>query len=535
MRTKPLTYLIIVFYALFLTNCANRGTPQGGPKDETPPEIEKSEPENFSVNFDSDEIKITFNEYVRIKDLQKHLIISPPLKTIPEITPLGTASKEINIKIYDTLIPNTTYAFNFGESIVDNNESNPYPFYRYVFSTGDYIDSLEVNGMIIDAFDKNPEEFVSVMLYEVDSTFSDSIVYRQKPKYITNTLDSTNTFQLQNLKAGKYMMIAMKDNNTNYTFEQNEDKIGFLRNYITLPTDSVYTISLFKENLDFNIQRPKLISGNKIAFGMEGDNKDVNFELLSNAPENYRYRIMNDLKSDTLYYFYMPDIKEDSLLFRVSKGDITDTLKARLWQLPKDSLSFSAFPSGTIDFLEPFKVRGNVPFVKLDKSKIRLMNRDSLAVPFTTTLDTLNNSFDFDFEKDEEEIYEFQFLPGTFVDLFEQQNDTLTYKVRTKTKESYGNIRLSLVNAKYPLIVQLTDEKGEVRDEKYFRKAQSIDFKYVNPGKYLIRVLFDSNKNEAYDTGNYLKKEYPERVSYYPDIIEVRAGWDEILEFTLLD
>jgi hypothetical protein len=53
----------------------------------------------------------------------------------PEIAPLGTASRDIRIKIKDTLPPNTTYAFNFGNSIVDNNEENPYPYFRYVFST----------------------------------------------------------------------------------------------------------------------------------------------------------------------------------------------------------------------------------------------------------------------------------------------------------------------------------------------------------------------------------------------------------------
>ena len=106
------------------------------------------------------------------------------MKTMPEITPLGTASKEINIKIFDTLLPNTTYAFNFGESIVDNNEGNPYPFYKYVFSTGTYIDSLTVSGYVEDAFEKNTDEFISVMLYDVDSTFTDSIIYKEKPKYI---------------------------------------------------------------------------------------------------------------------------------------------------------------------------------------------------------------------------------------------------------------------------------------------------------------------------------------------------------------
>ena len=191
---------LLVAIGLLFAQCANRGTPSGGEKDVTPPVIIKSEPKNYSTNFTATEIKIYFDEYIKVKDLQKQLIISPPMEPEPEITPLGTASKYITIKIFDTLQTNTTYAFNFGESIVDNNESNPYPYYRYVFSTGATIDSLQVKGSVEDALDQNPEEFVSVMLYEVDSTLTDSIIYKRKPKYITNTLDSTATFLLDNLK-----------------------------------------------------------------------------------------------------------------------------------------------------------------------------------------------------------------------------------------------------------------------------------------------------------------------------------------------
>ena len=162
-----------------IVNCANRGTPSGGEIDKTPPVIVKSIPENYSTNFSAKEIRIYFDEYVKTKNLQQQLIISPPMKSQPEITPLGSASKYINIKIYDTLLPNTTYAFNFGNSIVDNNEENPYPYYRYVFSTGENIDSLTVSGNIMDNLEREADDFVSIMLYEVDSTFTDSIIFNE--------------------------------------------------------------------------------------------------------------------------------------------------------------------------------------------------------------------------------------------------------------------------------------------------------------------------------------------------------------------
>ena len=275
MNGKLSNFIFIAVICLVIFNCANRGTPSGGDKDETPPVIVKSIPKNNSINFKAKEIKIYFDEYIKLNDIQKQLIISPPMDPEPEITPLGLASKYITIKINDTLQENTTYAINFGTSIVDNNEGNPYPYYRYVFSTGNYIDSLSIGGYIKNALEREPDDFVSVMLYEVNDTFNDSIIYKKKPKYITNTLDSTTTFKLENLKAGKYVMIALKEENGNYTFQQKTDKIGFYKNFITTPTDSIYELNLFKEIPDFKAVRPNLVSGNKIAFGYEGDAKDM--------------------------------------------------------------------------------------------------------------------------------------------------------------------------------------------------------------------------------------------------------------------
>ncbi|MGK0252556.1 MAG: hypothetical protein ACI81G_001996, partial [Gammaproteobacteria bacterium] len=133
---------------LVLVNCAKRGSPNGGAMDSLPPVFIKADPPNFTTNFDDTEIKIYFDEYVKLKDYQKQLIISPPL-TNSIISPQGSAAKYITIDIKDTLQPNTTYVFNFGQSIVDNNESNPYAYFKYILSTGDYIDSLSVKGDIV--------------------------------------------------------------------------------------------------------------------------------------------------------------------------------------------------------------------------------------------------------------------------------------------------------------------------------------------------------------------------------------------------
>ena len=79
---------------------------------------------------------------------------------------------------------------------------------------------------------------------------------------------------------------------------------------------------------------------------------------------------------------------------------------------------------------------------------------------------------------------------------------------------------------RYPIIVQLTDDRGELKREQIGTEPNPFTFKHLDPGKYGIRVIFDENQNGRWDTGSYLKKLQPERISYFPDIIEVRANWE---------
>ncbi|CAH8284706.1 Ig-like domain-containing protein [Mariniflexile fucanivorans] len=527
------SFILLIFLGLVFVNCANRGTPEGGPKDITPPKIVDELPKNYSTNFDGKVIKIYFDEYIKIKDISKQLIISPPMTTQPEITPLGGASKYITIKIFDTLQPNTTYAFNFGNSITDNNEGNPYPYYRYVFSTGSYIDSLSVKGNIVDALKTQPETFVNVALYEVDSTFTDSIIYKKTPKYITNTLDSVTTFSIDNIKAGKYMLMALKDGNGDNKFQQKTDEIAFYKSFITVPTDTTYTLKLFKEDLDFKANRPQIAATQKIGIGYEGDYHNMKVNVKSEIPEDFNTRITKDAKTDTLYYWYKPKLEADSLLLNISHPNFDKDFTVKIRKQKKDSLTIAGNPSGTIGIEQPFKISGSIPFTRFDASKVNLIDKDSSKVDFTTEFDSINNTYLFNFKKTEENKYNMMVLPEAFTDFFDNKNDTLKYSLSTRKASDFGFARFTLVNANYPLIIQLTTEKGEVKAERYTSKPETVDFMNLQPATYFIRVIHDANGNGKYDTGSYLNKTQPEKVSHFKEI-EVRADWGypETLEFT---
>lgn len=535
---KTISNLILaITIGLILANCANKGSPQGGEKDIDPPKIISTTPKNYSTNFKGKEIKIYFDEFVKIKNLTKQLIISPPMKLQPEITPLGSASKYITIRIFDTLQPNTTYAFNFGNSIEDNNEGNPYPYYRYVFSTGNYIDSLSVKGQIIDATKRQPDTFVSVMLYEVDSTYNDSIIYKETPKYITNTLDSLTTFSIDNVAPGKYKLIALKDENVDNKYQQKTDQIGFYKDFIDVPKDTTYKLKLFKENLDFKAIRPRQLVGNKIDFPFEGDYEGMRIALKSKVPDHFKSHITKDVKTDTLYYWYLPEkLEMDSLIFNVAHKKFSEDFIVKIKDKKRDSLTLQAQPTSSIGYQEAFKISGNVPFKSIDLSKITILDKDSLKVNFKTEFDTLSNTLAINFDKVEESAYQIQILPEAIIGFFGTKNDTLNYDLKTPAKSNFSIVRVNLTNAVYPIIVQLTNEKGtEVYYERYCTKNEPIDFLSIKPNKYFYRIIYDTNKNKKYDPGHYLKKIQPERVSHFKTDDPYRADWRYEEYFTLLE
>lgn len=535
-KIKLKKLLFIIAAALILSNCANRGRPEGGPKDFDPPVIVSSSPENYSTNFDATEIKITFDEFIKVKDLQKQLIISPPLKYDPDITPLGSASKFIRIRIKDTLPPNTTYAFNFGNSIVDNNEENPFPYFRYVFSTGQTIDSLSVQGVVLDALERKADAYVSVMLYEADSTYSDSIVYKSRPRYITNTLDSIKIFSIDNVKAGTYKMVAMKDNNSNYLFDPERDKIGFVEGFIEVPKDTLYQIKLFQEELPFEIERPKQIGRTRILFPYKGELESMQIEMLSDSlPDDFEYRLVKEPDTDSINYWYKPEFKRDSTLFRVVSQTFQDTLKHRFRVIDKDTMNVKALVSGRIDFDEVFTIENATPFKSIDKSLIQIIDRDSTEVDFDVRLDTLMNRYEFPVKLKESEGYAVLMLPGAIEDFYGHKSDTLRFSFATKAKSDFGNMRVIVHNGQVPMIVELVNEAGDVKYRRFAKISSIVDFTDIIPGNYYIRAIFDSNNNSKWDSGNFLTKQQPERISYDSKMQEVKANFEYVTDFYLLD
>ena len=521
---NKLLFLIVLLSAITIS-CAKKGRPEGGSKDEDAPIMITAKPPYKTIHFDKKNIKIEFDEYIVLKNLTKQLVVSPPLKFPPIITPQGSPSKYINIELLDTLKTNTTYTFNFGNAVQDNNENNKLESFKYVFSTGNYIDSLKLKGAVTRAFSQDELKNTSVLLYRLDSTYTDSIIYKKKPNYVTSTLDSTN-FEFTNLRAGKYLLLALKEASNDYIFNSKTDELGFHKDTISLPEDTLIStpIRVFKEVQPYRFKRGKEVTKGKIQFGYEGAKEAMKIELLSKVPASFKSFSAYEKEKDTLNYWFTP-VEKDSLNFIVINKKQRDTVTVRLRKKKIDSFAISSKINRVLHLNDTLFLSTQNPIITLDKSKFYLVDKDTVAVPFKIAKQSINKLAVL-FKKTPKMNYKLDVFPKGIIDLYKTTNDTLNYQLKTLTIEDYGNIILDLKKETVdPVIIQLLDN-GEVVKTKYIATSQKVVFELLTPKKYTVRAIIDNNNNKVWDTGNFLLKQQPEKIIYFEKVFELRANWD---------
>ena len=520
------TLLFVIVVLIFLTsNCAKKGRPTGGKKDSLAPIMVTANPAFKALNFKGNKVKIYFDEYIILKDVNKQFIVSPPLKYTPTIEPQGNASKSITIKFTDTLLPNTTYTLNFGNSIEDNNENNPLRGFQYIFSTGNFIDSLFTSGSIKDAYLNESSKNISILLYKIDSTFRDSTVYLRKPSFITNTLD-TSLFKLANLEKGSYELIALQDAANNYLFNPKSDKIGFLNRRINLPTDSILlnSISIFKEEISLRLLSPKEVNKGQLLFPFEGNPSGMTIEPLVTNTDSFLSIARFETGKDSLN-FWFKNYDRDSIQFKVTGKNYEDTITVFLRKKLVDSLKINSNANGTLALKDTLTLYSNNPIVSFDPDKIKLTTKDSIPVSFDPILSQNSNKLQFLFEKTPLSSYRLTLLPKALTDFFNTQNDSLKYNFSTKEISDYGSIDLTIEGSQFPAIIELLTEKGKLVQKYFVDKPTNLSFALLKPGNYQLRAIVDSNNNKRWDTGNYLKKIQPEKIIYSPKIFPIKANW----------
>ncbi len=232
--------LILPILVLISAGCANIIPPAGGPRDSLPPVVTNMNPKDSSKNFKDNRITISFDEYIDIQEVQKNLLVSP----IPKVMPVVEKKlSSILIKLKDTLEPNTTYTFNFGNAIRDINEANILKNFSYIFTTGNYFDSLTLRGKVIMAKDGSTDTTLMVMLH---TNMTDSAIVKEKPRYATK-LDRNGNFVFHNLPKDTFAIYAI-DESSSYRFSGRDQLFAFKDSAVMSGDTALITLYAFPDN-----------------------------------------------------------------------------------------------------------------------------------------------------------------------------------------------------------------------------------------------------------------------------------------------
>jgi len=527
--------------------CATIVAPSGGPKDGDPPIIVEAEPPNYSTDFQAGKVTLTFDEYVKLNNIHQNLIISPPFENKPQFK---FKKKSFSFDIDDSLLTAATYTLNFGDAIVDITEGNALSNFQYVFSTGSYIDSLTVQGKVNHAFDQTGEKGILVMLYDCsESQDCDSMPYKEMPRYFSRT-SSTGNFKISNVKHGMYSIFSLDDKNRNFIYDLSNERIGFLPQKINAADSIDYTLNLFEERKDQQLLRVEADRPGRIKLTFKNPVGDVIIAPLNFSAKKAWEIIEYSPERDTVYYWNT--FGTDTLEFAVSdegeKGFV-DTGKVALnrnFEKAKLKISSGVSVNNTLDLGKPLELRLSQPVVVKTFNKIML-----LQVIDSSTFDTLKFDYTFDdpalskilidYAFNADSSYKLIIPAGCFKDIYQMTNDTVTFKFKVRPLTYYGNAQLDIVFKQliHPYIIQLI-KNNKVMDALVVSPKDSLQdntrkltYKNLTPGKYRVRMIYDQNKNGKWDTGNYMGKEVPERVVYYPEEISIRSNWDIELKWEL--
>lgn len=578
MKYFLISLLIITTSSLYLYSCATRSVPTGGPKDTIPPRLVNTIPANKSLNFNGKTIVLEFDEFIKTKDLNNQLIITPRLQ---EDIEHKINKRTLIIDLNEKLDSNTTYTFNFQEGVQDITESNPAIDLVLAFSTGDYIDSLYIEGTVKDLLTDKAKENAVVALYPYGDTTD---VFNHKPQYFTRT-KKDGYFRLENLKNNTYRLYAYNDVNKNLTLQSEAEPYGFIADSIVL--DSSVTdiiIPTVKRNVKEFLLQSARTSGKYYEIRFSKYIEDYTLTPLENSTDTI---ISNKATEPNIIRVYNT-ISSDSVLTIVNAIDtvgqqVIDTVAIKFAPTqrksdpatskltPATNTSITEDYEGIIQFNKPIKsINLDSVFIyydslmivpieedelewnkfkdqltikkRLDKSllerEIHLPEDDLLSD--TTQHEQENYSEEITEEveeKEEQKVNKFEkrdnqiilFVgKGSFITI---ENDTLP-EIKTVYSflklEDVGLIKGSINTEYASYFIQLLDKSGKVVRE--LESKRSFVFNNLAPGEYNIRILIDNNGDGEWGLGNILKNIPPEEVYFYPEPLIIRANWERELE-----
>lgn len=573
-----LTLISLAGILFVLNSCANVASPMGGPYDETPPRLVRSNPKNNTLNVTRNIVEIEFDENIKVEKPAEKVIITPPQINMPVIKSVG---KKAIVEFNDELLPNTTYTIDFTDAIVDNNEGNPLENFSLSFSTGDQLDTFAVSGNVLLAENLEPAQGIYVGMH----TNLDDTAFLKTPFARISRTDSRGRFTVKGLTAGKYRIFALDDKNRDYKYDNPQEAIAFLDSIVvpssmpavrqdtvfkdSVTIDTIKTINytrflpdnillrLFSSGFQRKyLQKHERNQREKLVVFFAAPTQEPTFELLKPESGNENWYVMEKSEgNDTLSLWI-----SDSLVLR------QDTVVLKMNYLKTDSLNLDIMQSDTLSFnfreprprkekenegkeekarllaishnikssheiYLPIQLEFEQPVIDFDSSKVHLTSEvDSVfsPVPFTMLGDTLNpRKYTLRHKWEPGGKYKLTIDSATVHSIYGLWNNKVEQSFAVKTLDQCGNLmfQLSGLPAGKPAFVELLDKSDKPIRRVRVKNNEALIFD-INPGILYARLFIDDNEDDEWTTGDYEEGRQPERVYYYPGAYEIRAYTD---------
>lgn len=521
-----------------LLSCANTGRISGGPKDVTPPKlIEFLSTPDKQVNFNPKVLTFFFDEFVEVKDPVKQVIVSPPLTYIPSVKSRG---KKVTFVFDDkeTLRENATYTINFGEAIVDFHEGNKLNNFTFVFSTGPYLDSLSISGKIINAKTGDPEPEMIVVLYDI---LEDSIVRKEKPFYFTRP-DRNGNFVFRNIRSDHFKVFALKDDNLNYKYDLETERIAFLDEPILLEGKSMEGV-LLRSSLP--IPRLALKTKNVKTYGKVSlsYNTTVSHDIdVRVVPENISY--YTETKEDSLSIYY--DTSLDSFQIFVGKDTLKVFPKGKNDWFKKSHLNASSpINKKRIHPADSVIVAFNYPLKNVDFKYINVSDTTGVLDGVNYHLDVTHKNIIIYYPWELGENYKITIDSNSLTDIYGHVNDKVNLTFSTLSLGTSGTLIVDIddLDSTKNYVVHILKDKTPLYGYTFNQtKTAHIELTLLEPMKYNIDIFEDDNGNGQWDPGDYFGHRQPElNFTYKGDILKVnrenkvQISWIKSLESLLQD
>lgn len=551
---SPKNYLPWLIIFLFPFGCARQTSPTGGPKDTIPPILikENSIPKNGTKNFKGQTVTLQFNEWIILNNPKEQLIITPDVNKKYDITARKT---KVTLKFEQKLLDTTTYAIHFRGAVQDITEKNPAVNLKLAFSTGPFIDSLQIRGHVLNPLTTLEPKNITVAVYTPD-TFD---IFKHKPVYITQS-DEKGKFSIENLKPGKYYIYAIDDRNRNLIADSKSEMYGFIPESITLNANaSDITIPIQKldarelkltgarpYNTYFNIKTSKSLTSYEVtttnglppAAGFGEDRSSIRIYNTLNIQDSLQIKFTasdsTQNKLDTTFYIKFSTRKVEPEPFNMKQG--TFSVLAHRGTIHGD-IQFNK-PLAHINFDSIYYVIDSLNVIRFDSSNI-------IWDPFRLQL-KLHQTYDKKLTEpptDPKSVKkgrgnnQLHFGKGAFVSV---ENDSTTHQTPMTLNpihfEDTGVLIVKITTSKPNFLVQLLDKDFKVI--RSIANKKQVTFEDLPPSDYQVRVVHDTNGDNAWTPANFHMKRPTEQTVYYKttkgaNIIKLKANFEIELLITL--